>query len=47
MSEISKIAQLAANLPPDRLLIMLALGAFALSAFAIYAVHSIAKDRER
>jgi hypothetical protein len=34
-------------LPTEGLLIVLALAAFGLAAFAIYAVHSIAKDRDR
>jgi hypothetical protein len=34
-------------LPTEDLLIVLALAAFGLAAFAIYAVQSIAKDRDR
>jgi hypothetical protein len=46
MSVIANALALLPTIPIDHLVILVALGGLALSAFAVYAVHSIAKGRQ-
>lgn len=47
MRGISDLTLMLGQLPIDRLVLILALAAFGLAAFAIHAVSSIAKDKRR
>lgn len=47
MQSILDFTRLVAQLSPTGLMAGLAFAAIAVAAFAIYAVHSIAKDRTR
>jgi hypothetical protein len=45
MPYLAEISKLLANMPLEGLVALVILGAFCLSAFAIYAVMTVAKDR--
>lgn len=47
MKYVSDLAQTLATMAPSNLVMLVVLAAIGLAAFAIYAVHSIAKDKRR
>ena len=47
MDALSEFAQTIVSLPEGHLLILVALASIGLAAFAIYAVHSLAKQKDK
>lgn len=47
MDKISELVVAVASMPSDRLVMIVVLAAIGLAGFAIYAVHSIAKGKDR